>query len=476
MIGNQVPRIRIEPVRVRTDGADAAELMRAYANPLDPWQGLVVDSWLGTDAAGNYTMTSAGLAVPRQNGKNVCIEARELYGLVIKAERILHTAHQVKTSKKAFRRLVSIFTNPKHPELQREVKNIRHTNGEEAIELWNGGIIEYSARSKSAARGFDGVSLIVYDEAQELTDEQVEAIMATAAASATGYRQIIYAGTPPYPNCQGTVFRRRRQHCLSDPGAHDAWHEWSVEGDALDKIDPENRDNWYSTNPSMGIHLTEEFTAEECQTMSKDGFARERLGWWPPILTEKTEYAIKEDAWNACASDKGKPEGKTAYGVKFSADGSVVSLCGAVCPKAGPARISLIQQKSTSQGVKWLADWLNERYATASCVVIDGKNSVDYLIEKIQGTWKYKNSIVRPNTTQVIAAASQLVNEITEQTVTWYKYQEILDESARMATKRPISGGWGFGGADSTPIEAAALALWGCRTSKRDPTMRQRIG
>ena len=130
----------------------------------------------------------------------------------------------------------------------------------------------------------------------------------------------------------------------------------------------------------------------------------------------------------------------------------------------------------TDSGIQWLADWLNQRYMKASCVVIDGRNGVDYLIEKITPVWKYRNSIIKPAAKDVIAAASQLTQEINEQTVSWYKYQEILQESAVTAVKRPISGGWGFGGENSTPIEAAALALWGCRTSKRDPSRKMRIG
>lgn len=173
---------------------------------------------------------------------------------------------------------------------------------------------------------------------------------------------------------------------------------------------------------------------------------------------------------------KEKPEGKTAYGVKFSLDGSAVALCGAVCPEVGEARISLIELKTTDRGIQWLADWLNQRYKMASCVVIDGRNGVDFLIEKITPVWKYKQSIVRPAAKEVIAAASQLSQEINEQTVTWYKYQEILNESAITSVKRPISGGWGFGGENSIPIEAAALALWGCRTSKRNPNRKMRIG
>ena len=104
MQGSQKPRICIEPTRVKTDGEDAALLMQAYGVTLDPWQRDVLDCWLGLDRHGYYSTTSAGLAVPRQNGKNVCFEAREFFGLVIKAERILHTAHQTITSKKSFRR------------------------------------------------------------------------------------------------------------------------------------------------------------------------------------------------------------------------------------------------------------------------------------------------------------------------------------------------------------------------------------
>ena len=134
-IGSQTPRIQVEPERVRSDGEDAAILMAAYGNSLDPWQRSVVDCWLGRDSSGAYSVTSAGLALPRQNGKNVCLEAREFFGLVVSGEKILHTAHQVRTAKKSFNRLARMFTDKRHPEIISLVKNIRRTNGEEAIEL-----------------------------------------------------------------------------------------------------------------------------------------------------------------------------------------------------------------------------------------------------------------------------------------------------------------------------------------------------
>lgn len=474
--GNQLPRLRIEPPRVSSDGADAAQLMAAYSYSLDPWQELVLECWLGTDELGNYTATTAGLSGPRQNGKNSSIEAREFFGLVAKGERILHTAHQTKTSKRSFRRLEAMFTDKRYPEVLALVKDIRYTNGEEAIELINGGRIEFSTRTRQSARGFDGISLVVYDEAQELTDEQVEATMATLAASTTGTRQVIYLGTPPYPGCPGNVFRRVRESAINNPGKNEAWHEWSVDGKNVDEINVEDVQNWYDTNPALGRRLTEEFTLSELRTMSKDGFARERLGWWSPVLMALDDHAIPEALWEACKSADLRPEGKTAYGIKFSYDGSEVSLCGAVIPKEGPARISLIARKPTGYGFQWLADWLNERYTKASCVVIDGKNGADVLVDKITGTWKAKDCIIRPGGKQILAAVSTLTNALSEKTVTWYFGQEDLRDSALSSVKRPISGGWGFGGDNSTPIEAASLALWGAKTAKRDPNKKMRIG
>ena len=136
----------------------------------------------------------------------------------------------------------------------------------------------------------------------------------------------------------------------------------------------------------------------------------------------------------------------------------------------------MIEYKSTANGTQWLADWLCERYEKASCVVVDGRNGVDVLIDKISDTWRMKGSIVRPSVKDVITSVGMLTDALNEKSVTWYDKQEALRESAVTAVKRPISGGWGFGGDNSLPIEACALALFGAKTSKRDPNRRMRIG
>lgn len=484
MIGQQTPRIKIEPERYSTDGKGAAMLMQAYGVALDDFQRLVLDCWLGKDASGDYTVTSGGLSISRQNGKSEILLARCFYGLTVNGEKILFTAHQMRSVKSMFRRLVNMFTDKRHPEILKAVDKIRYGIGEESVELTNGGSIQFMSRSRQAARGFDGISLVVLDEAAEVTDEQLEAIMAVLSASTTGTRQILYAGTPPYIGCSGEVFRRFRQACILSAGKGEviknSWHEWGIAADNPQDIDIEDRRLWAEANPALGKRLTEEFTAEEMRTLSREGFLRERLGVWLNPVEAVNELVIDAALWDSCRSDEEKPEGKTAYAVKFRPDGSEVVLAGAIIPTGGKARITLLAIENVGAGLQWLADWLNARYKQAACVVIDGRNGADVLIEKLKptggGTWVLKDSIIKPTAQNVITAANMLVNDLHEGALTWYSGQEELRDSAITSTKRPISGGWGFGGSTSAPIEACSLALWGCRTSKRNPQKAMRIG
>lgn len=355
------------------------------------------------------------------------------------------------------------------PKLRRHVAEIKTALGREQIILKSGARIKFLARTRNGGRGQHG-DLLIFDEAQELDETAQGSFLPAISASLNP--QTIYVGTPPGPDAVGTVFRALRKRALDGEAKKAAWFEFSVPeiGDVKDPA------RWAATNPALGRRIQLSTIEGEAEQLDPDTFARERLGWWSPEITEHLDYAIDRTAWEACASEDEKPEGKTAYGVKFSADGSAVCLCGAVIPKEGPARVSLLEMRPSGQGLTWLADWLNDRYGKASCVVIDGRNGVDVLVERIKDTWRAKNSVIRPAAKDVIAAVSGFTNSISEGTLTWYKPQTVLNESAATAVKRPIAGGFGFGGDNSLPVEACALALWGAKTSRRDPTRKMKIG
>ena len=480
--GSQTPNIRIAPDYVKTVGASAGKLAALNGLAPDLWQENILKDWLAVDADGMYTSSICGLSVPRQNGKNALLEMRELYGAWVLGEKILHTAHEVKSHTNAFQRICSYFENPDNEQLFKSVKRIRKANGQERIELNDvldddgnlvaqGGMIAFSARSRSAMRGQDAYDLIVFDEAQELTHEQLNAVVPILAASKSGNTQIILTGTPPEVTCAGTAFQDVRQDILKGRRDKACWHEWSVSevGDIYDET------RWEATNPALGKRIRRNAIEDELTLLSPDGFARERLGMWlegvqNTIIDRKKWDALEVDDTQAPTESRTE---KTAFGVKFSPDGSRVSLGVATRDKGKPAHIELVAEKDMTHGMQWLVDGLMGVTKTASCVVIDGKSGAQTLMERLREAGAPKKFMVAPSTADVVSAYAGILADINEQMFTHLK-DPALNNAVYNAMKRNIgnSGGFGFTGyadVDVSPLEAVALALWGVKTTKRNP-------
>lgn len=477
--GNQNPTVRRVAEYSKSEGQYAVDLSASYALKPLPWQELILEDWLAVDDDGKLIHSFCVLEVSRQNGKTGVSDPRETWGLVKRGEAILHTAQEFQTAKKAFDRLRKKFGTKKndpfaeYPELNALVDHYTVSAGQMVLDLTNGGHIEFRTRGNNSDMGRGGTfDLVVVDEAQAYTEEQDASLSPLNSAAPSGSPQTILMGTPPIiGQNKGVVFVRAIEGIQETPNAGDCLHLWGVK--EIGDIHDENR--WYETNPSLGYHLLKDAIAKDAAKMSDDTFAREHLGFLAK-RHEMINYALNPKAWDECKTPNTKPDGRIAYGVKFKADGSEVCLAGAVLTDDGRLHIELIERKSTAHGTRWLADWLNQRYMQASCVVIDGKNGVDVLVERLVGTWKVKGSIVKPSVKDIIASVGMLVDAVNEKTLTWYELQEGLKESAITSVKRPINGGWGFGGENSTPIEACALAVFGVKTSKRNPTKKMRIG
>ena len=463
------------------EAEDAIALSADCGLALFEWQRHVLEDWCAADTWWRPSHTTCGLDVPRQNGKNAALEGYELYRLAVCGWHILHTAHRVKTAKKAFRRLCRYFEDDEHPELKELVVQIRRTNGEEAIYLSNGASIEFIARTNGSARGFDDIQLVVFDEAQELTDEQFDAIMYTLAASATGERQIIYTGTPPNEKSPGTVFPRVRKAALGDsPPNKTAWSSW-----AIPRLPPRDAkfedliDEIYRSNPSMGLLLDLDFTESEFAGGSVEGFAHERLGWF----SEKAGFkrAISAGVWagSAIAAIGKKYKKKTALAVKFSPDGATYALAGAKVSKTGEAAVELIEVGTTASGTEALAQWLYDARGRVCAVAVDGLDGAEALCSRLEELKAPRGFAMAPKTADFVSACSRFHDELKSGKCA-HTSSPLLEDSAEHSFRRAIGnrGGWGFAASeahDPAPMEACALALWAARTTKRDPKRRQML-
>ena len=470
LLGVQEPRISNYPKASWSDADDCADLAAAYGLLPDEWQRNVLEAWMGRKGNGRWAAGRWGLAVPRQNGKNAILEMVELFFMTVLGLKILHTAHEVKTARKAFLRIASFFENErKYPELAEMVEYIRKTNGQEAIQLTNGGSIEFIARSKGSGRGFT-VDVLVCDEAQEYDDDAQAALLPTISSAPSGDPLQILLGTPPSPGMNGDVFTRTRSAGVEGKDRRLAWVEWS----AKSGVKPGLRAEWANTNPSLGIRLNASTVADEFAAMSQEMFIRERLGRWDEGAMGTK--AVDSSSWDSLVVSAGDvPDGRRVVGVRFSPDGATVGVAGAVKPEddSDPFFVEAIEQRSTAEGTQWLVDFLVERHDDLAQIVVDGKAGVGYLVNALRAEGVSAKTILTPSVGDATAAYSMMDAAIRNGSVR-HSGQQDLDDQVKAALRRKIGNEGGFGweapsGGSVAGFEAVTLAHWGARVTRRRP-------
>lgn len=298
-VGCQMPRIETFP-RHQTEGAAEAalNLMRLARKTLAPWQEHVIRNGVGERTDGKFAAFEVCVEAPRQNGKNVIIEARELLSLYVLPDKtIIHSAHQFATARKSFRELEDLIRRTPalykkvdgwRPGLKQKakVRGIRTNGAEMSIELNDGSRIEYKARQNGQGRGFTG-DLVVLDEAYDLDASDVGDMLPTMAArSMEGSPQVWYTSSAGKPN--SFVLAKLRERGMSGDAGRLAYFEWSADEDS----DSEDVDAWYQANPMLAIRISEEYVSDELDGMRTEAdnpdvaaeqFRRERLGLYPNI-------------------------------------------------------------------------------------------------------------------------------------------------------------------------------------------------
>jgi phage terminase large subunit-like protein len=430
-----------------------------------------LDDWLA-EKAGRWAPLTCGLSVPRQNGKNALIEIRELFGMVGRGEKFLHTAHEVKTARKAFKRLQHFFgTKPddpgaKFPELNALVSEVRNVNGQEAIFLKNGGSVEVVARSKNSARGFT-VDVLVMDEAQEMSEDDLEALMPTTSSAPLGNPQWIFTGTPPGPSANGEIFTRVRAEAMSGKAVRLSWHEWSAESD----VDLDDRNVWRQVNPALiNGRLQFEVIEGERARFSDDGFGRERLGMW---ATASTSSVIDPRSWLEAADPESLAVDRLALAIDVSPLREMASVALAGQREDGRWHVELDEHR---KGVGWIVPWVVKRCERNDirAVVIDGASPAASLIDELT---KRKVRVSVTGARDMAAACANFYDGVMEDGLV-HTDQPQVNYALGVARKRDLESGWAWSrkasDSDITPIVAQTLALWGAQSTKvKKPTMRQ---
>ena len=476
--GRQTPTFERVGICDRTDGPEAVRLFEGYGVRFIPAQEYEMELYLAKNELGEAEAITIGLSRPRQNGKSFAARYYALWCAFVEGRSVLYSAHNGSTTRKMFKFMCDFIEA--FPDFARKLKpngqGIYKAQGSEGIYLADGTIVEFSTRTNSGARG-GTYDVIIVDEAQELTDEQRDAMMPTTIASDSGDPQMIYIGTPPNTKCPGTVFRDLHDRAHADELGDAWWLEWA----AAEIGDPQDVGRWYECNPMMGYRIKERSMKNAADTTAPDSFAREYLGWWD-ASAGAVQRVLTVEEWSKCEAEAPPTEEECStyggVGVKFSPDGSRVALAVCLRPEGRKPYVEVVKSASTSRGTRWVAEWLDARREKIASVAIDGKRG-ESTVQKLADLKFPKRAVRVPGSADVAKANSMLVEAVQSGSISHYG-QPDLDAAATTCAKRRIGqDGFGFDDSetgDSTLIEACALAYREAMTTKRRPGRKLRIG
>lgn len=459
LVGVQTPTFHVGEVAPDLSTADdAIELAAAGGVDLLPWQADRVRDILGLRANSDYQATRVGLAVPRQSGKGVILEVVTLAKTVLLGERVLWTAHEVRTMQESFARFRALLEST--PALAAMVTSVRAANGQERILFTNGAEVKFSARSKSATRGL-GFRSIICDEAQELDYLTLGAMLPTLSGQGDARTQLILTGTPPY-STKGEVFADTRAGAYGDPDARLSWSEWACElEDRLD--DP---DVWAKTNPSLGAVIRVEKIADELAALQARPavFRRERLGEWG--RSGDDALALDEAEWvqGYVSVFPKRLETPRVIGIDCTYNAEMTTLIEAVQHRDGQASLVVLD---AAPGLAWVADALAKLKKSSPRVIatFDPIRTGD-LTADLRGVGIRdggdKRRVVPVTSRDLTLACDGLVRTVREGKL--LHADPRLDAAAAGATRSTFDDGkgWklvGINGADVSPLIAGALAL-----------------
>jgi hypothetical protein len=463
-VGSQTPRVANFPPYPLSAAPEVVDLAESAGLYLDPWQKYVLTHGLGHQVNEQWTARKVSVWVPRQNGKGAIIEALELAWLFLFDEpEIVHSAHQHRTSQKAYARLEKLIRNT--PDLHRRVRQYRQANGEQQIELWDGRLLQYSTRSRTAVRGFS-VPKLVLDEAQELNSEQMAAMLPTVSAMPNW--QVWFFGTPP-GDPGAWVYGLRDD---GEAGAARLAHfDWGLD---LDPDDPEDQariadiESAYAANPALGIRIEQE-TVEDEQKPSGLGaeYPAERLGVWKPRAAGGS-MTIPPQLWSDLTDpDAGRPA-DVAFALHVNLDRTRAAVAYAGRRPDGLVQVGMVDWRA---GTAWVVDRLvelQEKWRPVT-VAIDTRSEGLLLDLKKAGIAAPEDpdepgrgDLVIPTASDTAAAFAMFVDTAQAKGLR-HADDAPVNAALAQAKPRPLAGGvtWDHRvPGEVGPLKAVTLALW----------------
>lgn len=388
--GKTTPRLETPKRKGKSNGKAFAEWVAKYSDPLLPWQKYVSERMMVTNRKGEYTITTQGLLIARQQGKTHLARMRILYELFAepRKSRVIGLSSNRNMAIDTFRQVVSVIEA--NDELMAMVKQIRYANGQESVTLLDGSMYEIAAATRDGVRG-KTAHLVFVDELREITREAWAAIRPTTTATNGVLLTASNAG-----DAFSDVLNTLRETALSYPPKSLGWWEYSAE--PFCKLDDVNQ--ILQANPAIGYTTKLETIQEYIKTAKSEDARTEHLCLWVDSISSPWPFMAFE---NLTVQDlQLNPGALTIFGIDTAVTKKKASLVAAQLMPDGKIGVGIMQQWESDVAIdelKVAADvkaWWDryrprmlcyDKYATASiasrleqsgCKVVDMSGQIFY--------------------------------------------------------------------------------------------------
>jgi phage terminase large subunit-like protein len=228
---SDVARHVVAPKGVVSTGWPAVEAKcRELGISFRPWQPDVGRLILAKREDGKYAATigGTGLSIPRQVGKTFLVGAIVFALCLLRPNlTVIWTAHRLRTAEETFGKMQAFA---KRKRIAPHILKIVLGSGDEAIVFRNGSRILFGARERGFGRGFDEVDVLIFDEAQILTESALDdMIPATNQSRQATSALLLFMGTPPKPKDPVRSSLRMRSEALAGEDDDTGWVEFGAD-------------------------------------------------------------------------------------------------------------------------------------------------------------------------------------------------------------------------------------------------------
>lgn len=472
---SEVARVVSKPTGITATGwGDVETICARMGVEFDEWQKGVGRLALAKRSNGNLAamIDGVGLSLPRQVGKTYLMSGLVFALCILRpGTLVIWTAQHSSTHEETFLSMQGFAARHR---VKPYVDRVYTGSGDEEVRFANGSRILFGARERGFGRGIPGVDVLVFDEAQHLSERALDAMVATMNTSRFGLA--FFIGTPPRPEDNSESFARMRQDALEGKLTNGVW----VECGADENAGPDDRDQWAKANPSYPGRTPAESILRLRSKLTEESFLREALGIWD---VRQANGVIPEPSWTAQLDTSSLAVDAFSLGIEVGPDLQWASVALSGRRADGSWHVALeATQHVNGRGTTWLEPLIDDLVSNNPqfrAVVVDVGGPINPLLTQ-RGSRYW---LTRPDGSRGVEVTPLSVDELAGGCVNmltgvvvgdvWHLDQPALTAAALSASKRAIKGDsarwvWHRRGTNSdiTPIQAATYALIGSRMDK----------